>query len=140
MDMQTQISYAERNGKAISLMIVKLRYPKEMKAVLKKNQYNKVVKGLSKLICDTVRLEDKVYSIDQEGKFAILLTCDKMGCRLVEGRLRGKIDRPEWLAGISDKPIRGEVKIGYIEYSKDTFNRDAAGFLAAVEEEVEFDV
>lgn len=140
MDMQTQISYAERNGKAVSLMIIKLRYPEEMKAILKKNQYSMVVKGLSKLICDTVRLEDKVYSIGPDGKFAILLTCDKPGCRIVEGRIRPKIDSGAWLEGISDKPIRGEVKIGYIEYSKERINRDIGGFLAAVEEEVEYDI
>lgn len=140
MDMQTQISYAERNGKAISLMMVKLRYPEEMKAVLKKNQYNMVVKQLSKLICTTVRLEDKVYAIDTDGKFAILLTCDKAGCKLVEKRMRAKLEAPEWLAGISEKPIRGEVKLGYVEYSKERLNRDSSAFLAAVEEEVEYDV
>jgi len=140
MDMQTQISYAERNGKAVSLMIIKLRYPTEMKAVLKKNQYNMVIKGLSKLICDTVRLEDKVYSIGPDGEFAILLTCDKPGCRIVEGRIRPKIENGAWLEGISERPIRGEVKIGYIEYSKERLNRDIGGFLAAVEEEVEYDM
>lgn len=140
MDMQTQISYAERNGKAISLMIVKLRYPDEMKALLKKDQFNAVVKSLGKLLCDTVRLEDKVYSIGADGKFSILLTCDKNGCKLVENRIRNKIDKPEWLEGISNKPIRGEVKIGYIEYSKEKLNRDVGGFLASVEEEVDYDV
>lgn len=140
MDMQTQISYAERNGKAISLMIVKLRYPEEMKAVLKKDQYSRVVKGLSQVICNTVRLEDKVYCIGPDGQFAILLTCDKPGCKIVEGRMRPKIEDGPWTEGISNKPIRVEVKIGYIEYSKERLNRDAGGFLAAVEEEVEYDI
>ncbi len=39
MDIQTQISYAERNDSPISLMIVRLRYPAEMRKVLKTSQY-----------------------------------------------------------------------------------------------------
>ncbi|MBR1908961.1 MAG: hypothetical protein IJ821_00075, partial [Lachnospiraceae bacterium] len=65
MDFQTQISYAERNDSPISFMILRLRYPAEMRKVLKPSQYEKVVKQLSLLIVDTVRLEDRVYSIDE---------------------------------------------------------------------------
>ena len=77
MDIQTQISYAERNDSPISLMIVRLRYPAEMRKVLKMPQYEKVIKQLSLLLVDTVRLEDRVYSIDENGGFAVILTCDR---------------------------------------------------------------
>ena len=140
MDAQTQISYAERKGNAISVMMIKLRYPEEMKTVLKQEQYNLVIKRLATLLCDTVRLEDKVYSVGPDGKFAIILTCDKAGTKIVEKRMRGKIDSPEWLKDISNKPIRGEVKLGYLEYSSEKFHRDISSFIASVEEEVEYDI
>lgn len=140
MDIQTQVSYAERNGNAISLMVIKLRYPAEMKKVLKADQYNSVIKALSTLLCDTVRLEDKVYAIAPDGVFGIVLTCDKSGTKIVEKRMRGKLEAGEWLAGISDRPIRGEVKIGALEYKKDKYHRDANGFLDSVMEEVEYDI
>ena len=60
MDIQTQISYSERNNTAISLMIIRPRYRKELKDVLKKSQYENAIVRLSKIIYDTVRLEDKV--------------------------------------------------------------------------------
>ncbi len=141
MDIQTQISYAERNNSPISLMIIRLRYPAEMKKVLKKTQYDKVVKQLSLLVVDTVRLEDRVYSIDENGGFGIILTCDKEGTKIVEKRLRSKLDDPKWFEEVSDKQqIRAEVKIGYLQYEKSKYNRNANQFKDEVEEEVEYDL
>ncbi|MBQ8666983.1 MAG: diguanylate cyclase [Lachnospiraceae bacterium] len=140
MDFQTQISYAERNDSPISFMILRLRYPAEMKKVLKPSQYEKVVKQLSLLIVDTVRLEDRVYSIDENGGFGIILTCDREGNKIVEKRLRDKLSDSKWFEGISDKQIRTEVKIGYLQYDKTKYNRDANSFKSDVEEEVEYDM
>jgi len=141
MDIQTQISYAERNESPISLMILRLRYPAEMKKVLKASQYEKVVKQLSLLIVDTVRLEDRVYSIDDNGGFGIILTCDKEGTKIVEKRLRGKLDDPKWFEGVADKQqIRTEVRIGYLQYDKTKYNRNANNFKDDVEEEVNYDM
>lgn len=140
MDIQTQISYAERNNSPISLMIIRLRYPAEMRKVLKPSQYEKVVKQLSLLLVDTVRLEDRVYSIDENGGFGIILTCDREGTKIVEKRLRTKLDDPKWFEGISDKQIRTEVRIGYLQYDKEKYNRNANEFKDDVEEEVSYDI
>ncbi len=140
MDFQTQISYAERNDSPISFMILRLRYPAEMRKVLKPSQYEKVVKQLSLLIVDTVRLEDRVYSIDENGGFGIILTCDKDGTRIVEKRLRDKLSDSKWFEGISDNQIRTEVRIGYLQYDKTKYNRDANSFKSDVEDEVEYDI
>ncbi len=140
MDIQTQVSYAERNGSPISLMILRLRYPAEMKKVLKPDQYEKVVKQLSLLIVDTVRLEDRVYSLDENGGFGIILTCDRNGTKIVEKRLRDKLKDYSWFEGISDKQIRTEVKIGYLQYDKDKYKRNANSFKEDVEDEVEYDM
>ena len=141
MDIQTQISYSERKNSPVSLMILRLRYPVEMRKVLKKEQYEKVIKQLSLLIGDTVRMEDRVYSIDNMGGFGIILTCDKEGTKLVEKRLRDKLEEPKWFEGVSGKAkIRAEVKIGYLEYNKDKYNRDANAFKEDVEEEVDYDM
>lgn len=140
MDTQTQISYAERNGKAISLMIIKFRYNKELKSVLKKSQYDEVIIRLSKLVFDTVRLEDRVYAIDNEGSLGVLLTCDKSGSKIVEKRLRGKLEDPAIFDGIAPSQIRVEVKIGCLQYKKEEFQRDVMLFKERVEEEVEYDL
>ena len=107
---------------------------------MKKPQYEEVLKRLAKCVYDTVRLEDRVYSIDKEGSLGVILTCNKAGTKLVENRLRNKLDDSQTFDGISDSPIRVEVKIGYLEYIKAEFQRDAKLFKECVEEEVEHDV
>nr|MCR5791440.1 diguanylate cyclase [Lachnospiraceae bacterium] len=61
MDMQTQVSFAERNNQPISLMVIKLKYPAELKRALTQEQYEKTLIRVSKYVVDTVRLEDRVY-------------------------------------------------------------------------------
>lgn len=141
MDIQTQISYSERNNVPFSLMIIRLRYPQEMRKVLRDDEYKKLIKQLSLLLVDTVRLEDKVYAIDEEGGFGIILTCDKDGTRIVEKRLRGKLKDTKWFENVSSKhQIRAELKIGYLQYDKEIYMRDAHSYKESVEEEVQYDI
>ena len=139
MDIQTQISYAERNNTYISLMIIRPRYRKELKDVLKKEQYEKVLVAFSKLIYETVRLEDRVYSLDNDGTIGVLLTCDRQGAKLVEKRIRSKIEKTNAFDNIAEKPIRMEIQLGFLEYKKE-YNRDAIKFKSLVEEEVAYDI
>ncbi|MDY5639624.1 MAG: diguanylate cyclase [Lachnospiraceae bacterium] len=139
MDIQTQISYAERNNTYISLMIIRPRYRKELKDVLKKEQYEKVIVTFSKIVYETVRLEDRVYSLDSDGTVGVLLTCDRQGAKLVEKRIRTKIDNTNAFDNIAQKPIRMEIQLGFLEYKKE-YNRDAIKFKSLVEEEVAYDI
>lgn len=128
MDIQTQISYAERNNKQICLMILKPKYVDELKAVLKPKEFKEVVIRLSKVVCDTVRLEDRVYSIDSEGGFGIILTCDREGARLVEERLTNKFsDRNLYAEVVSGNEIRVEMQLGCLQYDE-KLQRDAIRF------------
>ncbi len=138
MDMQTQVSFAERNNQHLSLMVIKLVYNEELKRALKKDQYEQVLIRVSKYVVSTVRLEDRVYAIDDKGSLAIILTTDKAGCRSVVERLNRKLEDPEAFADIASRRIRVEVNIGYLEYNKEEFKRDARLFLSKVEEEADF--
>lgn len=134
MDIQTQISYAERNNKQICLMILKPKYVEEMKAVLKQDEFDEVVVRLSKAVCDTVRLEDKVYAIDSEGSFGVILTCDLAGAELVEERLAEKLKDEELYDGVDEEhDIRVEMMLGCVQYD-DEIDRDAIRFKRMAEE------
>ncbi len=139
MDMQTQVSFAERNNQHISLMVIKLKYQEELKRALSEDEYDQVFIMVAQYVVDTVRLEDRVYSIDDQGSLAIILTTDATGCKSVVNRIRNKLDNDEAFADIAAQPIRVEVKIGYLEYNNDEFQRDARLFLSKVEEEADFD-
>ena len=128
MDIQTQISYAERNGKDICLMILKPKYTEELKTALKAKEFKEVVVRLSKAVCDTVRLEDRVYSIDSEGGFGIILTCDLEGAGLVEERLAEKLGDEEMYSGVvAGNDIRVDMQYGCVQYDEG-LNRDAIRF------------
>ena len=139
MDIQTQISYSERNNTYISLMIIRPRYRKELKDVLNKEQYEKVIVTFSKIVYEKVRLADRVYSLDSDGTVGVLLTCDRQGAKLVEKRIRTKIDNTNAFDNIAQKPIRMEIQLGFLEYKKE-YNRDAIKFKSLVEEEVAYDI
>ncbi|MCR4807536.1 MAG: GGDEF domain-containing protein [Lachnospiraceae bacterium] len=125
MDIQTQISYAERNNKEICLMILKPKYVEEMKTVLKQEEFEEVIVRLSNVVCDTVRLEDRVYSIDSEGGFGVILTCDMAGAKLVEERLTEKFANKELYSGVvPGNEIRVEMLLGCVQYDE-SINRDA---------------
>ncbi len=128
MDIQTQISYAERNNKQICLMILRPKYVEEMKTVLKKAEFQDVVVRLSKVVCDTVRLEDRVYSIDSEGGFGVILTCDISGAKLVEERLTERFaDRELYSGVVPNNEIRVEMRLGCVQYNE-SLKRDAIRF------------
>ena len=79
----------------------------------------------------------------QEGN--IVMAADTMAYlvmleKIVEKRLRTKLDDPKWFEGISDKQIRTEVRIGYLQYDKEKYNRNANEFKDDVEEEVSYDI
>lgn len=140
MDMQTQISYATRNETPITLMLIKLRYPKEMQSILNVSQYETVLKEMSRVIVDTVRLEDRVYSLGREGTFGCLITTDTEGARLVEDRIRNKLDGSNDALKIGGKPVRIEVKIGYKQYKQELYKRDAKAYMDEVSTEADYDV
>ena len=134
MDIQTQISYAERNGKDICLMILKPKYIDELKAALKPKEFKEVIERLSKTVCDTVRLEDRVYSIDSEGGFGIILTCDLEGAGLVEDRLSEKLaDEGMYSGVVSGNDIRVDMQLGCVQYYED-LKRDAIKFKELTEQ------
>ena len=82
-----------------------------------------------------------MYCIDENGGFGIILTCDRDGTKIVESRLRDKLADPKWFEGVSDKQkIRTEVKIGYLQYDKTKYNRNANMFKDDVEDEVNYDM
>ncbi len=128
MDIQTQISYAERNNKQICLMIIRPKKVEEIKAALKKKEFEDVVITLSKVVCDTVRLEDRVYSIDSEGGFGVILTCDLAGSKLVEERLVERFsDKSLFLGALANKDVRIDMMLGCVQY-EEALKRDAIRF------------
>ncbi len=139
-DMQKQIAYTERNGLPLSLMIIKLRYEPELKRVLSRRHYEALIQKLADTVVDAVRLEDRVYSLDNNGSVGVLLTCDKTGTEYVEKRIRARIQNKETFSGITDNAIIVEVKMATVQYDKEEYDKDVMRFKQKVESELQYDV
>ncbi len=139
-DMTKQISYTERNHLPLSLMIVKLKYEPELRKVLSRSHYETLIQKLAILVTDAIRIEDRIYSIDNNGSVAVLLTCDKKGTEFVVNRIKSAVSNREAFAGITEEAIKVDVKIATMQYSGEEFGEDVILFKQKVENELQYDV
>lgn len=139
-DLYIQVSYAERNKLPLSLMVIVLKYESELKSILSRQNYERVIQRLAQIVSDTVRVEDKTYSTDHKGSLAIIMTCDKEGSEIAMGRLRSRISERDAFSDISDHAIKIEVKMASMEYSREEFGDDMMQFKQRVENELQYDV
>lgn len=138
-DVLVQIQYTKRNNIPFTLMVVKLRYEQELRRVFSPKNYELILKRLAEILQDVLRLEDKIYSLDENGEFGAILTCDGEGANIVKNRLRANIEKKEAFDGITSKSIRVSVQIAFVQYNVDMGN-DIMGYKEQVESELQYDV
>lgn len=139
-DLQKQIAYSKRNNMSVTLMIVKLRYEQELRSVLSRSHYEIMLQKLAELVVDVVRLEDKVYSLDNQGTMGIILTCGATGAEFAKKRLKAKLETEEAFKGIASAAIQVKVKIAFLEYDSEAYGSDMITFKQKVESELQYDV
>lgn len=139
-DLNVQKSYAERNKMPLSLMVIVLKYEAELASILSRQNYERVIQRLAQIVVDTVRVEDKTYSIDDKGSLAIIMTCDKTGSDIAIRRLKSRISEKDAFSGITDAAIKIDVKIASMEYDKEEYGDNMMLFKQRVENELQYDV
>lgn len=139
-DLNVQAAYSERNKVPMTLMLIVLKYESELAGILSRSNYEGVIQRLARLVVDTVRVEDKTYSIDNKGSLAVMLTCDKAGSEIVMQRVRSRISEKDAFAGIANASIKIEVKMASLEYDRETYENDMILFKQRVENELQYDV
>ncbi len=139
-DLRGIISYAARNGLPISLMIVQPRYESELRSMLSTRQYLEMRQLMSQIVANAIRVEDKVYSIDEKCTLAIVLTTDEPGAELVRNRLKDTIQSKDAFPGILSGGTKMDVRFACKEYDKERFGENMIAYKAAVESELVYDV
>ncbi len=140
LDLQKQVAYAERNNIFICLMIVEIRYEQELRSVLSRRNYEDMIQTVANIVVDAVRVEDRVYSLDNKGTVGVMLTCDKAGSEFAKNRIKTRIENREAFKGITDSSINVEVRIACIQYDKEQFGNDMILFKQKTESELQYDV
>lgn len=139
-DLQKQVAYAQRNNMAISLMIVKLRYEQELRSILSRSHYEALIQRMAEMVVDAVRVEDRTYSLDNQGTIGIILTCDLAGSEFAKKRIKARLESSDAFEGIADAAVQVKVKIAYLEYEKEAYGNDMITFKQKVESELQYDV
>lgn len=139
-DLNVQAAYSERNKVPMTLMLIVLKYEPELVSILSRSNYEGVIERLAQIVVDTVRVEDKTYSIDSKGSLAVMLTCDKAGSEIVMQRIRSRISEKNAFAGIAGASIKIEVKMASLEYDREAYGNNMILFKQRVENELQYDV
>lgn len=100
---------------------------------------NHLRKRLAELVMDSVRVEDKVYCIDEHGTMAILLTSNEANSAYVRSRIIEAVTKEDAFDGILERGTHIDLRFACKEYDEH-FGKDMMAFKKAVESELAYDV
>jgi GGDEF domain-containing protein len=138
IDLERQMAYVKRNHLDITLMWIELRYASELKAILNHYQFMELLQQVAGYLEDSIRIEDRLYAIDDDGTFAAMLTCNEDGGRIVKNRIRNGLGSVK-VQGSANKNIRIELRIAFLQYDPGKIE-NAIDFKRKTESELQYDV
>lgn len=112
-ELPMMLNQCARHRQPLSLMLVSLRHAQELRAFLTQRQFGMLRQRLAERIAGTVRLEDRLYAIDESGTVALLLIADDEGCEAAKRRLRAVISEPDAFRGVTAEEIQIAVRIAH---------------------------
>lgn len=139
IDLERQIAYSKRNSLSLTLMILELRYKEELTAILSDAQFDTLRVVLAQLLEDNIRLEDRLYALDDQGKMGILCTCDRAGAEIMKRRIRDALERTKSFEQVLGRALRVEIRTGIYEY-KEGLVENAIDLKKKAENEMQYDV
>lgn len=133
------MALSERNGTKMGLMLLRLRYASEIRKVISKQQFNDLRHMLAVSVQNTLRMEDRVFSIDENGSLGIIYFSEPNGAEIVKARLKSAIQGKVLLPDLNEQLLNVEVSVVYCNYDKE-FGKDALRFFNEVEKEFAYEV
>lgn len=131
------ISMNRRYKIPMTIMIVRFKYADRLKNIVGKDYFNNILVKSSEALGESLRVEDRKYILDNN-TFVYILLSDKEGSKVVEKRLKEKINNIEMKNNKFNKNINLEVQIGF--YTYDGGQDEPLDLLKAAEKELEYDV
>lgn len=139
-ELERRLAYARRNDVEVSLIIFQLRYYRELKSILTAAQLAELKRRMGRMVEETLRLEDRVYAIDDEGSLGVVcIGCGEDGAIIVRDRLKALLTRRESFEGIGDRLLRVDVRAGICTYRQEEIGNVMA-FKQKAENELQYDV
>ena len=140
VDLERQMAYARRNGLELALILIELRYEQELKSILRAAQFADLKRRMARLAEEALRLEDRVYAIDDRGSLGIAcIGCGRDGAMIVRDRVIAALTQKESFEGILDQALRVDVRAGFCLYDSGEI-KNAIEFKQRAENELQYDV
>lgn len=137
--LKRYMALSERNGTAMGLMMVRLRYAEEIKKVLTRAQFNDLRHILAITVQDVLRLEDRVFSIDENGSLGIIYFSQEAGASVVKSRVLSAVANKNMLPDLNQQALTVELSVVYKHYDK-SYTKDATRYINDLEKEFAYEV
>lgn len=139
IDLERQMAYAKRNNLCITLLCIQLRYARELQSMLTASQFDQLQQTLARCTEDALRVEDRVYSVDDQGSLSAILTCDAHGALIVKNRIKSKVQNTNEFYDGNSRALRIDLRIAYLQYDPENIS-NAIEFRQKAENELQYDV
>lgn len=138
INLEEQLSFSRRHKTPLTLMMVKLHYFDDLKAIVGEPKLIEILVHISSSISLATRSEDIRYKLT-ENTFAILMPDTKAKtCEIIKTRIKENIINLALPLNEKGKIIKLDIKIGTLELNDDI--KDSFEFKALAEKELEYDV
>lgn len=137
--LKRYMALSERNGTFMGLMMVRLRYHEEIKKVLTTRQFNDLRHILAETIANVLRMEDRVFTIDENGSIAIIYFGEEKGVSVVKSRIQNAVAKQNMLPDLNEQMLTVELSIVHRHYDK-SYSKDALRYINDVEKEFAYEV
>ena len=131
------MALSERKGTEMGLMMIRLRYAEELKKVLTVPQFNELRHNLAVTVQDVIRMEDRVFSIDENGALAIIYF--STGASFLKGRILTAVSNKNLLPDLNEQLLTVDLSIVYKQYDPE-LKKDAVRYVNEVEKEFAYEV
>lgn len=138
-DLERDISGCNRHHTELSLLLIELRYEEELRRILNAKNYSYLKKKLAEVVEDTIRVEDRLYAIDEKGSLAVLMITDKAGCSVVADRIKAALAEKGVFRDITNLNLRIDLRTGFLEYEENRY-ANALEFFSQVKNELQYNV
>ena len=139
MSLCRYMALCERNGDDMGLMLIRLRYAEELKKVLSANQFNELRARLAETIQRMLRLEDRLFTMDENGAMGLIYFSKAAGEQIIKNRVLDAVQSANMLPDLNEQMLVVELSVVYRHYDA-SFGKDAMRFLSEVEKEFAYEV
>lgn len=139
-DASAYMNMSKRYEHELVLMVVGLRYPKEVMRIVGKEKIKQLIVDISILLEESMRKEDLVYLIDPEKALwgVLMMTNDGQGAAIVNQRVRDKIGEIYLEGHKKRRQVKIDLVIGQSLYNPDI--ETPIVFLESAKRQMQYDV